>query len=154
MMGDGKWGKVHLRNLTSPKWVKTLVQPSQTLLLRDRSPPIDQALAHRRNRSLLADLNSLKRAQCNICKELRTRRCTKVQERPILLRRLRAYKITILFLKELVSSVLQTSLRAVTEEGRTSSSIDSAETLSPCNFFPGLEVACVELGVDLAPAFD
>lgn len=59
-----------------------------------------------------------------------------------------------MLLKELIPTILQTSLSTITEESRRTTSINSSETLGPCDLLPGLEIPSIEFGIDLTTALD
>jgi hypothetical protein len=61
-----------------------------------------------------------------------------------------AREVGVRLLEEFIPAVLERALSRVPEEGRTPAGEDATETLRPIDDAPSLEVALVQLGVDLA----
>lgn len=65
-----------------------------------------------------------------------------------------SHKARIEVLEKLIASILHRTLNGVAEESWAPASENSSDALSPAYLSPGLEIALVEIRVDLAPAFD
>lgn len=106
------------------------------------------------NRCLHADLDSFKWAETKIGEKLSGSRGGQEETGLVFFGVFFSHKLGIEMLEELISSIFDTTLDGVTSESRTPASKDSSDTLSPPNLSPGLEIALVEIGVDLTSALD
>ena len=103
---------------------------------------------------LHADLDCFERAKTDVRNELGRGRSSQVKSGFVLLSSLFTCELAVEVLEVFVEAVFARALYRVTEKGWTEACEDTAETFSPCNDSPGLEIALVELRVDLTTAFD
>jgi hypothetical protein len=104
--------------------------------------------------ALHADLDGLEGAQGNVREELGRRGRGEVESRPVLDGGLGADRVGVGLLEVLVPAVLEGALGRVPEQRRAPAREDAAEALAAVYLAPGLEVARVQLGVDLAAGLD
>jgi hypothetical protein len=128
--------------------------PAHTFFARNSPDSLEGASERRRHRGLHTDLDRFEGAKTNIGNELGGGRSGQVKSRLVLLGSFFAGQLTVEVLEVFVEAVFARSLHRVPKEGRAEASEDTAEPFSPCNDSPGLEIALVELGIDLATAFD
>ena len=143
-----------VRNLASPKRIQALVESGTTFLCNDRGNAIESACCEWGDSSLHADLDSFEGTESNIGDEFSRSTSCQVDRRLVLIGVFSPDEVRVEFLEEFVSSVFEGSLCAVAEESWRPSSVDSAESFGAANLAPGLEVASVHLGVNLATAFN
>lgn len=124
--------------------------PSVALLLNDLAHTLSQRMCEWWQSCLHSHLDSLKRTERNIGKELRTG--TGSQENHGLVGIWKVL-VAIQVLEDLVETVLSTTLETVTDECRRPSEEYSTKSLSLVDALPSANVGLVEGGVDLTSAF-
>lgn len=149
-------GKLHhgIGDLATPQRIQTLVQTGGALLGRDGADAVEGAGVGVGNGALHTDLDSLKGAEGDVGKELGRGRGSEVQTRLVLVSGLRAGQVRVCLLEVFIPAVLESSLGRVSKEGGTPAGEDAADALGAVDLAPGLKVARVELGVDLATGLD
>ena len=143
-----------VRDLTSPERVQALVETSSAFLCNDLGDTIEGAFGEWRDGGLHADLHGFEWAEGNIGDEFGRGRGSQVERGLVLISIFSPDEIRVEFLEEFISAVFESSLCAVTEEGRGPSGVDSTEAFSAADLAPSLEVTSVHLRVDLATTFD
>lgn len=143
-----------VRDLATPERIETLVETAPAFLGRDLAEAIKGALVLRRNGTLHADLDGLEGAERNIGQEFCRGGRAQVQCCLVLVRVFGTSEVRILFLEKLIPAILERTLGRVTKEGRTPTGKDAANTFVSKNVTPSLEVALVQLRVDLASRLD
>jgi hypothetical protein len=128
--------------------------PCSALLRSDGTDPLKCASESGWNRCLHAHLDGFKGAETNVGKEFSGSRGSQVETGLPLFRILLPHKPGVKVLEEFVSSILDGALNRVTEESWPPASKDSSDALSSTNLSPSLEVALVQVRIDLASAFD
>lgn len=106
------------------------------------------------NRSLHPHLDGFERAETDIGNEFSRCGGGQVEDGLVLGSILFASQLAVEMLEVFVESVLSSTLHGVADESWADTGEDTAEALSLCNRRPRLEVALVELCIDLATAFD
>jgi hypothetical protein len=132
---------------------KRSILPSNALRARNLIPPLKRPTRKRRNRRLHPNLDCLPRTQETIGNKLCARTGRQVKCRSVLVRRLLADNVGILFLEEFVKAVFSGALERVADEGGTPAGKVSADSFCAEDFGEGFCVGFVERGVDLAAAF-
>ena len=128
--------------------------PCGSLLGSHLGDAIERALGKGRNGRLDADLDGLEGAEGDVGNELGRGAGRQVEQRLVPVGGVRACQVRVELLEELVTAVLEGALGRVAEEGRAPAREDAAEALGAANLAPRLEVALVQVGVDLAAALD
>jgi hypothetical protein len=151
-----KRGEFHHRiwDLTSPERIQALVKTSSAFLCDDRGDTIECAFCEWRNGGLHADLDGFKWAESNIGNEFSGGRGGQVDTGLVFVGILSTNEIGVPLLEELVASVFEGTLSAISEESWRPSSVDSAESFGTSNLPPCLEITSVHLRIDLATTFD
>jgi hypothetical protein len=139
-----------IRNLTCPKRVQALVQPTHTLFPDDLCPSLPQRMRERRQRSLHADLDSLHGTQGDVSEEFCGRGGSEVDD---LFRGAGGELITVEVLEAFVEAVFAGTLHAVADKGGCPAEEYAAQTFFGVYHFQGLRVGPVEGGIDLTAAF-
>ncbi len=149
-------GKLHhgVGDLAAPERVDALVQPGGALLGHDLADAVKGALVRVRDGALGADLDGLKGAERNVGEELGRRGRGEVEARLVLGGGLGPREVGVGLLEVLVPAVLEGALGRVAEQRRGPAGEDAADALGAEDFAPRLDVARVELGVDLAAGLD
>lgn len=101
-----------------------------------------------------ADLDGFKGAETKIGEEFGRGRCSQIEAGLPFFSILFPHQVRVEVLEILITSIFDGTLDRVAEEGGAPTSEDSSNALSSPNRPPSLEVALVELGIDLASAFD
>ena len=107
-----------------------------------------------RDSGLHADLDSFEWTKANIGDEFGRGRGSKVEQGLVLSSILFTNDAGVGMLEVLVEAVLACTLNRIPDEGWTPTSEDTADAFSTTNLAPGLEVALVQVGIDLSSAFD
>ena len=138
-------------DLAAPERVQTLVESSDAFLRGDFAPSFPQRARERRDGRLHPHFDGLKRTQREIGEELCGSGRGEVDDRFV---GVREHFVPVGVLEHFVEAIFPGALAAVADEGWRPAEEDTAETLSSVDGAPGAEVGGVDLGVDLAPAFD
>ena len=138
-------------DLAAPERVQTLVESSNAFLRGDLAPSFPQRARERRNGRLHPHFDRLKRTQGEIGEELGGSGRGEVDDRFV---GIREHLVPVGVLEHLVESILPGALEGVADEGWRPAEEDTAEAFGSVDGAPGTEVGGVELGVDLAAAFD
>ena len=140
-----------VRDLARPQGVQALVQTTDSLLSDDLAPALPQVARERRVGGLHAHLDGLERAQRDVSEELGGRGCRKEND---CLGRPGSQFLAVQVLEDLVEAVLAGALERVADECGRPPCEDAAQPFLRVNQLPCLRVGLVQLGVDLAAAFD
>ena len=140
-----------VRDLTSPQRRNTLIETPQTLLGGHLPPALAQGARVGRQGGLHADLDGLEGAEGHVGEEFGGGARAEEDERAVCVgEELLAVEV----LEVLVEAVLAGSLEGVAHEGGRPAEEDAAQTFFGEDGAPCGQVGGVDLGVDLAPAFD
>lgn len=151
-----KRGELHhgVGNLSSPQRVDALVEAGRALLGDNLSDAIKGALVRAGDGTLGAHLDGLKRAERNVGEEFSRRRGGQVQTRLVLGGRIGTGNIGVRLFEVFIPTVLEGTLRRVTNQRGAPTGEDAAYALGAVDFAPGLDIALVQLRVDLTASFD
>lgn len=151
-----KGRKLHhcVGDLTTPERVEALVQTSPALLALDGVDTVKGACVRVGHTALHADLDSLKGTKGKIGQELGGGRGSKVEAGTVLDGSLGADGIGVGLFEVLVPPILEGSLGRISKECGAPASEDAADALCAVYLTPGLEIARVQLGVDLTAGLD
>jgi hypothetical protein len=124
--------------------------PAISLFSNDLGPSFSQTMCERRQGSLHPNLNRLKRAECNIRKELCTRTSSQIYD---CLVRIWEYPFAIRVFEDLVESIFSTTLQTIPNERWCPAEEDTSDTFSTVDGTPGSDSGFVPRGIDLSTAF-
>ena len=138
-------------DLSAPKRLQALVQPRGALFTCDLAPSFAHRGRIRRQGRLHADLDRLKGTQRHIGEEFCRGGRAQVYNG---LGSVGEQLVAVQVLEDFVEAVLAGSLKGVADEGGGPAEEDAAEAFLAVDGPPGRDVGAVNVGVDLAAAFD
>lgn len=138
-------------DLAAPERVQTLVESSDAFLRRHLAPSFPQRARERRDGRLHPHFDRLKRTQGEIGEEFCGSGRGEVDDRFV---GVREHLVPVGVLEHFVESIFPGALGAVADEGWRPAEEDTAEAFGSVDGAPGAEVGGVDLGIDLAAAFD
>lgn len=156
-LDDGlEGGELHhgVGDLAAPQRVDAFVQAGDALLAEHGADTVEGAPVGARDAALHAHLDGLKGAERHVGEHLGRGGRNQVQAGPVLDGRLGAGHVRVRLLEELVEAVLGGALSRVADQGGAPAGEDAAHALGAEDLAPGLDVAGVEFGVDLAAGLD
>ena len=155
--GDPRAGRALCRDyITSATFYaqKTLHSPRSSLLCCNCADSLKSTRECRRDCGLHTDFDSFEGTETNVGDEFCRSRTCKVDCGLVLLRIFFAGQLRVEVFEVLVEPVFGGSLHRVPEEGWGPTCEDPTNTFSAANQTPGLDVALVQVGIDLSTTFD
>lgn len=157
LFDDGLKGrKLHhcIWNLTSPQRIQSLVKATPTLFAGNGADAVERARIRIGNRALHSHLDCFKGAESNVGKEFSRGRGSQVETSLVLVCGVWSGNVAVRLFEVFIPTILESSLDTVSKERWAPTRHNSAKSFSAVNLAPCLEVARVELGIDLSTGLD
>lgn len=140
-----------IRNLSCPERIQSLIQPAKPVLSNGFAPSFAQSRCVGWQGGLHTDFDSLQRAQSHIREEFGAGAGAEVDECAV---RVGEELFAVPVLEHFVETVFTSSLEGVANKCGRPAEEDAADTFFCEDGAPGGDVGFVDVGVDLAAAFD
>jgi hypothetical protein len=128
--------------------------PSNTFSLDDLVDAVHRARSERRHSRLHSNFDGFKRTETNVSEELSRSGTSEIDPSLVLDRSLGSSQIGVELFEELVASVFERALNAVAEESGRATGVDATDAVCFDDLTPAVQVASVELCIDLTTTFD